>query len=160
MRELQWRCGSCEKASHPGRKWPLLDNRWMDEHLIRRANLLALFKAFVEAQLDSNPASSIAGLDRVFSAQILVHNTAFSALKSGRRPIGPVLARQIEATCAKPSGWLDEDHGASPESDERSEKSFLKLARRVFKRATPEQRDRLNELLHEQLAGMDASRSM
>lgn len=112
----------------------------MDVHSIRRANLLALFKAYVEAHLAEDVTASVSGLDRAFALEIQVHNTAFSGMKTGSRQIGPAVARQIESTLKKPKDWLDTDHGHSADTPEKAELAFAKLARRAFSRATADQR--------------------
>ena len=119
----------------------------MEVNQIRRANLLALFKAFVEAHLTEDASKSIAGLDRAFAAAIEVHNTAFSGLKSGARQLGPTMARQIEAKLHKPKGWMDIDHGNSPVSEEAEEQAFLKLCRRAYRKAEQDQRNQLLEVM-------------
>lgn len=119
----------------------------MEVNQIRRSNLLALFKAFVEEHLTEDPSKSIAGLDRAFAAVIEVHNTAFSGLKSGARQLGPTMARQIESKLSKPKGWMDVDHGSPHVSEEAEEQAFLKLCRRAYGKADADQRERLIEVM-------------
>lgn len=116
----------------------------MSIHTIRRNNILSLYTEFVAKAQKEDPSIAVFGLDRKFSAVIMIANTSFSSMKSGARPIGDKTARQIESTCKKPKGWLDEDHQAhAPTNDERELAAFLKLASRIFSRSTPLQRQEL-----------------
>lgn len=108
----------------------------MPLNVTRRNNLLVLFTEFVAAAQKADPAASLTGLDKAFSAQLQIANTAVSSMKTGKRQIGPKLARQIEAACKRPSLWLDTEHSDVPMSrDERELDKFLKLAARAFRRA-------------------------
>ena len=49
------------------------------------------------------------GLEAAWAARIEVSGATWSMAKSGARPIGDKLARQIEQHCGKSAGWLDEE---------------------------------------------------
>lgn len=124
----------------------------MSFNIIRRTNLLKLYADFVSVSQQADPAASIVGLDRAFSAKIQIANTSFSSMKSGSRPVGPKLARQIESACQKEAGWLDEPHDAIEQADEPDNlQAFIKLATRAYKRAGAQDRLRLIELLRASL---------
>jgi hypothetical protein len=91
--------------------------------LNRRLNALALFQAYAEKALASGVAPK--GLEQSFAATLQISPSMWSQIKSSR-PIGDKLARQIEALCSKPAGWLDElraDTAPTP-----AEAAFLELA--------------------------------
>ena len=112
---------------------------------IRRTNLLQLFSDFVAQRMTDSPSDQINGLDREFAAQIQVHNTYFSGMKSGARTIGDKLARQIENLCKKDKGWMDAAH-ESAKSVELTK--FLQLAQRVFL-ASPSARKNLIKVMRD-----------
>lgn len=99
----------------------------MEISVARRANILRLFSEFVASEQAQNPGCSLSGMDRAFSLKIQVHNTYFSGMKSGARPIGDKLARQIEANTGKQKGWLD----APAESAPAKSKTLQRLIDRV-----------------------------
>jgi hypothetical protein len=96
--------------------------------LARRRNALALFQEFAERELASGTPPK--GLEQTFAAKLQVSPSMWSQIKSSR-PIGDKLARQIEAHCAKPEGWLDGARDAPALSD--AEKAFLDLALRAWR---------------------------
>ena len=125
---------------------------------LRRANLLQLFSEFVSTRMAQSPSQQINGLDREFAAQIQVHNTYFSGMKSGARTIGDKLARQIEVLCSKPRGWMDETHSAV-EGNDKTEKpeektdellKFLEMAQRAYL-AAPRSRAKLVKMMEDVL---------
>jgi hypothetical protein len=75
---------------------------------IRIANTLRLFDEFKGT--NSPGAAPLLGLEKAFSAQLQISAAQWSQLKGGHRSIGATLARQFEARCGKPQGWLDERH--------------------------------------------------
>lgn len=78
--------------------------------ITRRSNAIALHRRFLEQAIAAGlPAK---GLDQLFAAKLEISASMWSQLKSSR-PIGDTLARQIEAHCGKPPGWLDEEHEAN-----------------------------------------------
>jgi hypothetical protein len=91
--------------------------------LARRRNALALFQAFAEKAVAAGTPPK--GLEQAFAAALEISPSMWSQLKSAR-PIGDKLARQIERHCAKPAGWLDDEH--TPVAISASEQQFLDLA--------------------------------
>lgn len=96
--------------------------------LARRRNALALFQDYAERELASG--SPPKGLEQSFAAKLQVSPSMWSQIKASR-PIGDKLARQIEAHCAKPEGWLDQERDAPMLSE--GEKAFLDLALRAWR---------------------------
>lgn len=120
----------------------------MSEHTIRRNNLLALYAKFVVQSQADDPGASVHGLDGDFALRIGLSKSSLSSHKTGARPIGPKIARQIEAKMATPSGWMDIDHSKHQPSDDEVELArFLKLAARFYKRSSVELRNKMAELL-------------
>ena len=96
--------------------------------ITRRQNALALFQAYAEKALASG--ASPKGLEQTFAATLQISPSMWSQIKSSR-PIGDKLARQIEAHCDQPAGWLDEPRAdASPTPTERA---FLDLALQAWR---------------------------
>ncbi len=91
--------------------------------LTRRQNALALFQAYAESALAAGAPPK--GLEQMFAAMLQVSPSMWSQIKSSR-PIGDKLARQIEALCARPSGWLDAPQRAA--SPTAAEAAFQALA--------------------------------
>ena len=96
--------------------------------LARRRNTLALFQEYAERELASGIPPK--GLEQAFAAKLQISPSMWSQIKSSR-PIGDKLARQIEAHCAKPEGWLDQDRDPAVLSE--AEKAFLDLALRAWR---------------------------
>ena len=94
-----------------------------DFTLVRRQNVLALFQRFAERALAQGVPPK--GLEQDFAARLQISPSMWSQIKSAR-PIGNKLARQIEAACDQPNGWLDEAHEDAPPTEE--EKAFMALA--------------------------------
>jgi hypothetical protein len=125
----------------------------MNEHLTRRNNLLNLYVEFRAAQATANPTEPGRGTDVLFAEKLQIAKTTLSTMKSGSRPIGNKMARQFEALCSKPVGWMDKDHSplgavqAGVEID-----VFLQLARTKFENATSEERGALMALVSKRSA--------
>jgi hypothetical protein len=86
------------------------------------------------------------GMEQAFAQQLQISPSMWSQIKSSR-PIGDKLARQIEAACARPAGWLDEEH--RPPGPSASEQQFLALALRAWRSTNAEGRKRLKSVLKE-----------
>jgi len=115
---------------------------------IRRQNLLVLFSEFVAAVQAQDPSRNIAGLDKAFAAQLQIHNTYLSGMKSGARGIGERLARQIEAACSKPRGWLDEEREALAQAKpDRGLQRFMELAEQAYRDGGAVRRAELRALM-------------
>ncbi len=96
--------------------------------LTRRQNALALFQTFAEMAFAAGATPK--GLEQSFAATLEISPSMWSQIKSAR-PIGDKLARQIEAHCDQPAGWLDEARAdASPTPTERV---FLDLALQAWR---------------------------
>jgi hypothetical protein len=109
----------------------------------RRLNAIALFQTFAEDRISAGDPPK--GLESAWAAQIEVSGATWSMAKSGARPIGDKLARQIEQHCGKAAGWLDEERepaGLSP-----GEQQFLALALKTFRATNSDGRKRLRLLL-------------
>ncbi len=70
------------------------------------------------------------GLEQAFAAKVQISPSMWSQIKSSR-PIGDKLARQIEAHCGKPEGWLNEARETSGPT--AAEVAFLDLALRAWR---------------------------
>ncbi len=109
----------------------------------RRLNAVALFQTFAEERIAAGEPPK--GLEAAWAAKIEVSGATWSMAKSGARPIGDKLARQIEQHCVKEVGWLDEEReptGLSP-----GEQQFLALALKTFRKTNSEGRKRLKQFL-------------
>lgn len=125
----------------------------MSQHAIRRSNLINLYSNFVIQSQKDDPSASPFGLDKEFASRIQIANSSFSTYKSGARPIGDRIAKQIEVLMKLQPGWMDAEHEAiEPSQDEVAMNRFLKLATRAYKRANPLQRERLEAILKRSLS--------
>lgn len=108
----------------------------------RRQNALALFQEFAERALSAGAPPK--GLEQAFAATIQVSPSMWSQVKSSR-PIGDKLARQVEALCGKPPGWLDEARTvATPTA---AEVAFMDLALAAYRATNAAGRKALREHL-------------
>lgn len=109
----------------------------------RRLNAIALFQSFAEERIAAGDPPK--GLESSWAARIEVSGATWSMAKSGARPIGDRLARQIERHCGKEASWLDEERaptGLSP-----GEQQFLALALKVYRATNSDGRKQLKQLL-------------
>lgn len=113
-----------------------------DTTLVRRQNVLILFQAHAEQALAAG--SSPKGLEQAFAAVLQISPSMWSQIKSAR-PIGDKLARQIEALCARPAGWLDEPYDDAPPS--ATEKAFIELALAAWRASNSAGRKALRQQL-------------
>ena len=113
----------------------------MEENItrLRRANTLALYRDWAQEKLAAGDASK--GLEQAFAATIELSPSRWSQIKSSR-PIGDLLARQIESHAGKARGWLDLTHEGSAFADD-AEMHFLELARRAWRNSSSRQRREL-----------------
>jgi transcriptional regulator with XRE-family HTH domain len=114
-----------------------------DPHTIRRNNALVLFRLFVEERIASGEQPK--GLESAFAERVGISVSTWSMAKSGARPIGDKLARQIEHRCDVPRGWLDQ--ARDPEGTSPGEEQFLELALQVYRNTNAAGRKRLRQLL-------------
>ncbi|MFN0182777.1 MAG: hypothetical protein ACKVQR_03050 [Aquabacterium sp.] len=118
----------------------------------RRRNALALFQDFAERAVAGG--GSPKGLEQAFAALLQVSPSMWSQVKSAR-PIGDKLARQIEAACGKPSGWLDEERAAAVLSP--AEQTFLDLALAAYRSTNAQGRRSLRAQLQALMKERDTS---
>lgn len=113
--------------------------------VLRRRNLLWLLQQYVRSQVEEGAAPK--GLEQAFAAQVQISPSLLSQVKSSR-PIGDKLARQVEAACKQPAGWLDlehaQDHGPSP-----AEERFIDLARAAWRASNAAGKRSLTRLVAE-----------
>jgi hypothetical protein len=108
----------------------------------RRRNALALFQDYAEKALVGGMPPK--GLEQAFAATLQISPSMWSQIKSSR-PIGDKLARQIEALCGKPAGWLDTAQVvAGPTA---AEAAFLELALSAYRATNAAGRKALREQL-------------
>jgi hypothetical protein len=112
---------------------------------IRRLNALALFQSFAEERITAGDPPK--GLEATWAARIGVSGATWSMAKSGARPIGDKLARQIEHHCAKPAGWIDEER--EPTGLTPAEQQFLAQALKAFRGTNSDGRKKLRQWLKE-----------
>ncbi len=79
---------------------------------LRRENALKLFVRWRLQEI----AVGRAGGDKAFAEAVGIDNAHWSRLKAGT-PLGPKLARRLEAACGVEAGWLDVSHDEA--ADER-----------------------------------------
>jgi hypothetical protein len=90
----------------------------MDVAAIRLTNALALFDEFVRNTVAHPDAATLRGLEGRFAERVQIQPSYWSQIKSRSRHIGEKLARQFEARCHKPYGWMDQEH-AAPQPERR-----------------------------------------
>lgn len=110
--------------------------------VIRRRNALGLFQQFAESQMRAGVPPK--GMEQAFAAQLQISPSMWSQIKSSR-PIGDKLARQIEAACQQPAGWLDEER--EPQGLSPAEQQFLDVALKAWRATNAEGRKRLRTLV-------------
>lgn len=110
---------------------------------IRRQNVVDLFQRFAEDKIAAGEQPK--GLEGLFAAHLEVSGAMWSMVKSGARPVGDKLARQIERRCQVPAGWLDEER--EPQGLSQAEQQFLALALKVYRQATSSGKKQLRALL-------------
>ena len=96
--------------------------------ITRRQNAIALFQSYAEQALSTGLAPK--GLEQSFAARVQISPSMWSQIKSAR-PIGDMLARQIERHCGQPVGWLDEERVSDCVSP--AEQQFLALALKAWR---------------------------
>lgn len=115
--------------------------------LTRRQNALALFQEYAEKSLAAGVPPK--GLEQSFAAKLQVSPSMWSQIKSAR-PIGDKLARQVEAACGRPAGWLDEARKEAVPS--AAETAFLELALAAWRSTNSAGRKALREQLKDIVA--------
>lgn len=112
--------------------------------IARRRNAVALYQEFLRQRIAAGDAPK--GLDQAFAAALQVSPSMWSQIKSSR-PIGDKLARQIEAACGMPAGWLDEAHEEQPSTPDAAEERFVELARQAWRAANAKGKRELARML-------------
>ncbi|MFT7775729.1 hypothetical protein [Roseateles sp.] len=110
---------------------------------VRRLNALALFQSFAEERITAGDPPK--GLEAAWAARIGVSGATWSMAKSGARPLGDRLARQIEHLCGKETGWLDE--AREPAGLTVAEQQFLALALKTYRGTNSDGRKKLRQWL-------------
>jgi len=116
----------------------------------RQRNARLLFQEYAEAQLVAGAAPN--GLEQAFAKTIQVSPSMWSQIKSSR-PIGDKIARQIEAACAKPKGWLDEDRDQGTSGISQGEQQILALMLKAWRATNSVGRKNLKHVLREVAEG-------
>lgn len=111
--------------------------------VIRRRNALLLHRRFLEQAIAAGlPAK---GLDQAFAKKLEISPSMWSQIKSSR-PIGDILARQIERHCDVDAGWLDEEDLVADAPDPAEER-FIAAARRAWRGANAKGKRELSRSL-------------
>ena len=109
----------------------------------RRRNALTLHRRFLETSVAAGAPPK--GLDQAFAATIQISPSMWSQIK-GSRPIGNKMARQIEAHCDVPQGWMDEEGSDDPPPD-AAEERFIAAARAAWRAANAAGKRALKQLV-------------
>lgn len=113
-------------------------------HLVRRENLLRLLREFSQARIARGEPTN--GTEKAFAEQLQVSKSLLSQFKSSRN-ISDAIAKQIEARCKKPDGWLSAEHTDLVARPAPGELAFLAMARAAYREADREGRIKLRALL-------------
>jgi hypothetical protein len=73
---------------------------------IRFQNTSFLLEEFARSR---NGLDELRGIETQFALHLGISKNYWSALKTGKRQIGSILARQFEARVGKPVNWLDQE---------------------------------------------------
>ena len=110
---------------------------------VRRQNVIDLFQRFAEERITAGDQPK--GLEGTFAERLGMSGATWSMAKSGARPIGDKLARQIEHCCGVPSGWLDEER--EPQGLSQAEQQFVAMALATYRGTNSDGRKRLKLLI-------------
>ena len=119
---------------------------------LRRVNATALFQRFVAQRIAAGDPPK--GLEAAFAATLEMSPSTWNMAKTGARPIGDRLARQIEGHCGVPAGWLDE--AREPDGPSAGEQQFLSLALKAYRATNAEGRRQLRRQMRELADGQAA----
>lgn len=114
----------------------------VDLHTVRRENLLALIREFVQARIAAGEPAN--GAERLFAEQVQMSKSLLSHLKSSR-PISDANARQIEACCKKPDGWLSVERASVEQRPAPGEDAFVAAVRARYRLLDRAGRSRLRQ---------------
>ena len=112
---------------------------------IRRINAHSLFQQYAEERISAGEPPK--GLEAVWASHIGVSGATWSMAKSGARPIGHKLAKQIESHCGVEQGWLDIER--APQGLSGPEQQFLALALKAYRATNSGGRKDLRRMLTE-----------
>lgn len=110
---------------------------------VRRQNASHLFQVFAEERIAAGDQPK--GLEGAFAVLVGISSATWSMAKSGSRPIGDKLARQIEHRTGRPSGWLDVERPV--EGMTQAEQHFLATALKAFRNTNSDGRKQLKQLM-------------
>ena len=106
-------------------------------------NALLLHRSFIEQAIAAGlPAK---GLDQAFAKKLEISPSMWSQIKSSR-PIGDILARQIERHCDVDAGWLDQEDLVANAPDPAEER-FIAAARQAWRGANAKGKRELSRSL-------------
>jgi len=103
-----------------------------DMHAVRRENLLRLLREFSQARIAGGEATN--GTEKAFAEQLQMSKSLLSQLKTSR-PISDANAKQIEARCKKPAGWLSVERDDLAQRPAPGEEAFIAAARGAYRAA-------------------------
>ncbi len=109
----------------------------------RQRNLNSLFQQFAEREVAAGAQPR--GLEKSFAELLEIKSTTWSMAKSGARPIGDKLARQIEQRASLEPGWLDEER--EPAGMSAGEQQFLSMALKAYRGTNSAGRKELKQLV-------------
>lgn len=109
----------------------------------RQRNLNSLFQQFAEREVAAGAQPR--GLEKSFAELLEIKSTTWSMAKSGARPIGDKLARQIEQRVSLEPGWLDQER--EPVGMSAGEQQFLSMALKAYRGTNSAGRKELKQLV-------------
>lgn len=125
---------------------------------IRLANTVALFDEFKSTAVVGPAGDELKGLEALFAEQLRISASYWSQLKSRNRQIGETLARQFEANCGKPQGWLDQkqslpqEHKGAPVPSTDDERFLVQMLLTCYRINPNGVKQRMLELMEGELA--------
>lgn len=124
---------------------------------IRLANTAALFEEFKSTAVVGPAGDELKGLEARFAEQLRISASYWSQLKSRNRQIGEILARQFEANCGKPQGWLDQkrslqDDKTAPVPSTADERFLVQMLLTCYRMNPTSVKQRMLELMEGELA--------
>lgn len=124
---------------------------------IRLANTAALFEEFKSTAVVGPAGDELKGLEARFAEQLRISASYWSQLKSRNRQIGEILARQFEANCGKPQGWLDQKQSlqedkAAPVPATADERFLVQMLLTCYRMNPTSVKQRMLELMEGELA--------
>ena len=121
--------------------------------VLRGQNLASLRQEFAEEQISAGVSPT--GLGQAFASHLEISPSRLSQFLKAIRPISDKMARQIEAHCKKPTGWLDIEHDADVPN--HALETFLALASKAWLASNAAQRKALKLSVKDALRASAAS---